>query len=169
MRSSSSRCVSAAEHHTAEQYSKTGKTKPQKHLPMSNLSWKTRQDFLKIPSLWEAALETEWRCFSKVNLESNVTPNISRSSDSFSTVLSMVRILKTVNTQDTAFTNLKSTIIDLITQDSSGIDRLQKESSYSGSIGQCRSGRSREGLGDRWLGVDTKRYAYKVINCSLLK
>ena len=35
------RCVSAAEHHTAEQYSKTGKTKPQKHLPMSNLSWNT--------------------------------------------------------------------------------------------------------------------------------
>ena len=63
-------------HHTAEQYSKTGKTKPQKHLPMSNLSWNTRQDFLKIPSLWEAALETERRCFSKVNLESNVTPKI---------------------------------------------------------------------------------------------
>ena len=35
-RSSSLRCVSAAEHHTAEQYSKTGKTKPQKHLPMGN-------------------------------------------------------------------------------------------------------------------------------------
>ena len=83
-RSSGLWCVSAAEHHTAEQYSKTGKTKPQKHLPMSNLSWNTRQDFLKIPSLWESALETERRCFSKVNLESNVTPNISRSSDSFS-------------------------------------------------------------------------------------
>ena len=90
MRSSSLRCVSAAKHHTAEQYSKTGKTKLQKHLPMSNLSWNTRQDFLKIPSLWEAALETEQRCFSKVNWESNVTPNISRSSDSFSTVPSMV-------------------------------------------------------------------------------
>ena len=38
------------------------------------------------PSLWEAALETEWRCFSKVILESNVTPNIIRLSDSFSTV-----------------------------------------------------------------------------------
>ena len=50
-RSSSLRCVSAAEHHTAEQYSKIGKTKPTKHLPMSNLSWNTRQDFLKIPSL----------------------------------------------------------------------------------------------------------------------
>ena len=91
MLSSSSRCVLAAEHHTAEQDSKPYKTKPQKHLPMSNLSWKTHQDFLKIPSLWEAAMETERRCFSKVNLESNVTPNISRSSDSFSTVLSMVR------------------------------------------------------------------------------
>ena len=41
-RSSSLRCVSAAEHHTAEQYSKTGKTKPKTHLPMSNLSWNTR-------------------------------------------------------------------------------------------------------------------------------
>ena len=68
-RSSSLRCVSVAEHHTAEQYSKIGKTKPQKHLPMSNLTWNTRQDFLKIPSLWEAALETERRCFSRVNLE----------------------------------------------------------------------------------------------------
>ena len=64
-RSSSLRCVSAVENQTAEQYSKTGKTKPR--LPMSNLSWNTRQDFLKIPSLWEAALETERRCFSKVN------------------------------------------------------------------------------------------------------
>ena len=33
------RCVSAAEQQTAEQYSKTGKTKPRKHLPRSNLSW----------------------------------------------------------------------------------------------------------------------------------
>ena len=61
-----------------------------KHLPMSNLSWNTSQDFLKIPSLREAALETERRCFSKVKLESNVTANISRSTDSFSTVPSMV-------------------------------------------------------------------------------
>ena len=53
-RSSSLRCVLAAEHHTAEQYSKTGKTKLQKHLMMSNLSWNTHEDFLKIPSLWEA-------------------------------------------------------------------------------------------------------------------
>ena len=43
------------------------------------------RDFLKIPSLWEAALETKRRCFSKINLESNVTPNITRSS-AFSTV-----------------------------------------------------------------------------------
>ena len=49
MQFSSLRCVSAAEHHNAEQYSKTGKTKPPKHLSMSNLSWNTRQDFLKIP------------------------------------------------------------------------------------------------------------------------
>ena len=88
--SSSLRCVSSAEHQTAKQYSKTGRTKPQSHLPRSNISWNTRQDFLKIPGLWEAALETETRCFSKVILESNVTPNITRSSDYFSTVLPIV-------------------------------------------------------------------------------
>ena len=33
-----------------------------------------------------SALETERRCFSKVILESNVTPNITRPTDSFSTV-----------------------------------------------------------------------------------
>ena len=87
-RSSSQRW--AAEHQTAEQYSKTGKTKHIKHVPRSNLSWNTCQDFLKIPSHWEAALETGWRCFSKVILESNVPPNITRSSDSFSTVLPIV-------------------------------------------------------------------------------
>ena len=75
-RSSSLRCVSAAEHQTAEQYSKSGRTKPRKHLPRSALSWNTRQDFLKIPSLCEAALKTERTCFSKVIFESNVTPKI---------------------------------------------------------------------------------------------
>ena len=84
--SSSLRCVTAAEQRTAEQYSKTGRTKLRKHLPRSDLSWNTRQDFFKIASLWEAALETERRCYSKVILESNVTPNITRLSDSFSTV-----------------------------------------------------------------------------------
>ena len=62
------------------------------HLPRSDLSWNTRQDFLKIPSLWEAALETEWRCFSNVISESNVTPNITRSSDSISTVTPIVNV-----------------------------------------------------------------------------
>ena len=83
-------CVLAAEHHTAEQYSKTGRTKPGKDLSKSELSWNTRQDFLKIPSLWEVAQETKRRCFSNVILETNVTPNITRSSDSFSTVLPIV-------------------------------------------------------------------------------
>ena len=49
----------------------------------------TRLDLLKIQSLWEVALETERRCYSKV-MESNVTPNTSRSSDSFSTVQPVV-------------------------------------------------------------------------------
>ena len=85
VRSSSSRCVSSAEHQTAEQYSKTGGKKTRKHLPRSDLSWNTPQDFLNVPRLWESAMETERRCFSKVILESIVTPNITRSSDSFST------------------------------------------------------------------------------------
>ena len=68
--SCSLRHLSAAEHHTSEQYSKnTGRTKPRKHLPRSDLPWNTRQDFVKKPSLWVAALETERRCFSKVILE----------------------------------------------------------------------------------------------------
>ena len=91
-RFSSLRCVSAAEHHTAEQYSKTGRTKPQKHLSRSHLSWNTLHNFLKIPRLWNAAPETKWRCFSKVSLEPNVNPNITRSSDSFSPVPPIVNV-----------------------------------------------------------------------------
>ena len=49
-RSSSLRCVSTAEHHTAEHYYKTSMTKLRKHLPRSNLSWNACQDFLKNPS-----------------------------------------------------------------------------------------------------------------------
>ena len=45
--SSSLMCVSTAEHHTTEQYSKTCRTKSLKHLPKSSLSWNTCQDFLK--------------------------------------------------------------------------------------------------------------------------
>ena len=44
------------EHNAVEQYSKTGRTKPGKHISRSDLSWNTRQDFLKIPNLWEARL-----------------------------------------------------------------------------------------------------------------
>ena len=68
-RSSSLRCVSAAEHQTAEKYSKTGRTKPRKHIPRSDLSWNTRQDFLKIPRLWEADL-TYWCILFPIGLSS---------------------------------------------------------------------------------------------------
>ena len=88
--SSTLRCVSAAKHHTAEQYSKTVRTKRRKHLSCSDISWNTRQDLLKIPSVWEDALETKRRCFSMVILESNFTPNITLSSDFFSTVQPIV-------------------------------------------------------------------------------
>ena len=43
-----------------------------------------------MPSLWEAALETERRCFSNGILESNVTIKISSSSDSINTVPSKI-------------------------------------------------------------------------------
>ena len=49
-----------------------------------------QEAFDKIPSVWEAALETERRYFSKVILGSNVTPNITKSLDSFSTVLPII-------------------------------------------------------------------------------
>ena len=52
--SSNLRSVLANEHDTADQDSKMGSTKPlkkKKQLCRSNLSWKTHQDFLKIPSL----------------------------------------------------------------------------------------------------------------------
>ena len=88
--SSSLRFVSAADHHTAERHSKTGRTKPRKPLPRSNLSWNTGQNFQKTQSLWKSTLKSGRRCFSKDILELNVTPNISRSSDSFSTVSSIV-------------------------------------------------------------------------------
>ena len=55
------------EHQTAEQYSETGRTNPGKYLPRSNLSWNIRQDILEIPSLWEAALETE-----KIHLKGDI-------------------------------------------------------------------------------------------------
>ena len=42
---------SAVEHHTAEQYAKTGRTKLQKKFRRSNRSRNTCQDFLMIPSL----------------------------------------------------------------------------------------------------------------------
>ena len=53
--SRSLRCVSAAEHHTAEQYSKMGRTKPLKHLPRISLSWNTFQD---CNILWTVMLRT---------------------------------------------------------------------------------------------------------------
>ena len=77
-------CVSAVEHRTANSASKTGRTKPWKHLPRSNLSWNTRQEFLKTPSLWEDALKTErdvsqkssWNQMSLPMYQSHPTPSV---------------------------------------------------------------------------------------------
>ena len=66
-RPSGLRCVLAAGQHTAEQYSKTGRRKPRKHLPSSSLSWNTRQDFLKNPVfeklLWKPSEDASQRSF----------------------------------------------------------------------------------------------------------
>ena len=65
--SGSVRFLLAAEHHTAENNSKTDRIKPIKLLPWSNLSWTARHDFLKIPNLIIVTnFKTEQRCFSKV-------------------------------------------------------------------------------------------------------
>ena len=48
-----------------------GQEKLRKHLQISNLSWKTRQDFLKTPSLWGVALKIERRFFSKFKCHSH--------------------------------------------------------------------------------------------------
>ena len=79
---SSVRCKSAAEHHTAEQYSKTGRTKLQKHLRSSDRSWNIFHDFLIIP--------IKSRNCSSGNSKKKVKPNITRSSDFFTIVLSRV-------------------------------------------------------------------------------
>ena len=80
-------CIGSQEPH-CRTVLQNGQNKPWKHFP--SLSWNTRQGFLNILSYWEAALETEQRCLSKVILESNVTPNLTSLSDSFSTVPPMV-------------------------------------------------------------------------------
>ena len=75
-RFSSLRCVSAADHKTAEQYSK-------------NCQESISQETLYHETLARTSsryLETERRYFSKVIFESNVTPKITRSSDTYSTV-----------------------------------------------------------------------------------
>ena len=88
--SSNLRRESAAEHHTTEKYSKTGRTKLQKDFRRGYRSWNTYQDFLMIQRLRAATLKTDRRCLIKVILASSVTPNMRRSADSFSTVPSRV-------------------------------------------------------------------------------
>ena len=67
-------CESAPELRTAEQYYKIIRTKFKKNdLRRSDRSKNTYQDFMKIRSLWAAALETRRNCFSNVILSSRVT------------------------------------------------------------------------------------------------
>ena len=88
--SSGLRCESAAEHHTAEQYSKTGRTKLQKNLRMSDRLRNTCQDFLIIPSLMSWSTGNRPKVLLKGHLSIKGYPNITRSADFFSTVPSRV-------------------------------------------------------------------------------
>ena len=63
--SSSLMCVSAAEYHTEEQYSKTVSTKPVKTSPKKQPISEYSPRLPEIPRIWESALETERRCFTK--------------------------------------------------------------------------------------------------------
>ena len=90
-RSSSLRCVSAAEHHTAEQYSKTGKTKPQKASPNEQFIMEYPPGLPRDTKSLRSCSEDQAKMLLKGKLESNVTPNISRSSDSFSTVQELAK------------------------------------------------------------------------------
>ena len=71
--STSLRYASAVEHNTAEQFAKTGRTKPRKHLSKSDspVLKASLQYFLKIPSLRKAALELNEASSQR---SSNVTP-----------------------------------------------------------------------------------------------
>ena len=65
-RSSSLMCVSAWAPHFRSVLQNHQYRIP-KNLSNSRQSWNTHQDFFKIPSRWDAALETERRCFWKVS------------------------------------------------------------------------------------------------------
>ena len=67
--------------HVYQQPSTTLQSSTRKHLSRSDKSLNTRQDSFKLQSLWKASSETKFSC-SNVILESNVTPNVSRFSDS---------------------------------------------------------------------------------------
>ena len=69
-----------------------GQDKPPKASPKKRPIMEYSPVHPKIPSLREGDLESEQKCFSSVILESNVTPNIARSSDPFSTVPPIVNV-----------------------------------------------------------------------------
>ena len=80
---SSLRCVSAAEHHTAEHYTKADRIKLRKHLPRSSLQLNTRQDFLKVQAFeklpWkpseDASQISSWNQMSLPIYQGHQTPS----------------------------------------------------------------------------------------------
>ena len=88
--SSSFKCESAAVHNIAEQYSKPGGIKIQKSLRRSGRTMKYLPGLAHKTKPLICTFGNSERCISNVILASNVTPNITRSADSFSTVPSRV-------------------------------------------------------------------------------
>ena len=80
-RSSRLKWVSAAEHHTAEQYPKPDRPKPPASLKENSII-KYTPGFLQDAKCLRSALKTERTGFSQVIVESNVTSNTAWSLDS---------------------------------------------------------------------------------------
>ena len=82
--SSSLMCVSAAEHHIAKQAEQNPESISQETVYHRILA--------RTSSRYQAVEKLLWKqtCFSKIILESNVTQNITKSSDFFRTVLPLV-------------------------------------------------------------------------------
>ena len=90
-RSTNDRWEVAADIQTGEQYSSTRSINAQKHLATTATSRKTLMFFLKIPTLIEAEAAFALTCFSKVNLESRMTPEIINSETISTTEPSMTK------------------------------------------------------------------------------
>ena len=89
--SSNNRWEFAADIQTCKQYSCIGSTNAQKHLATTAISQKTPIVFLKMQTPLEAEAAIALICFSKINLETRMTPKIFNSETIFTTEPSMTK------------------------------------------------------------------------------